>query len=618
MPKPNSATSTVFRLRGDLQGEARVFVLEQGENNVGSDPASAVHLPVNQVSREHAMLWVGPDGVHVEDLNSTNGTFVNGVRVRKARLDEDDWVQFGPVILTFETIELDEHKLGISLEETPKHTKPRAVNHPHTTEIGISSRPAIDWPEVLDVCSAALLESCRPDLGETVDRIADNIAARAIALLARQPSGEVAVLASAGDLAALKGWQESTAFKHLSPPNGNESAVSSQRLSPDPPTTLTLRWTAGNWDLALLVSEAEIPEHELRHLNAVLRMLGSTTSRAPSNECASAHDSTLGLIFPSWHVVGRTPAMQTVYRQLAALTRGTMPVLVTGETGVGKEHVVRILHTSSDRAAGPLQVVNCTAIPADLLEAELFGIEPGVATGVRGRKGKLRQADGGMLFLDEIGDMEPGLQAKLLRALEEGEVHPVGASSPITIDVRIVTATNTDLEQRVRDGRFRSDLFYRIAGCEVQVPPLRRRREDIPALAHHFLDNAASDIGKGIRGLSINALGALQRADWPGNIRQLQHELTRLVAGCPPGGTIETPMISASLMAEQADSEPEAGDLDLKRRLQDVERRLIEQALRRAKGNQSEAARLLGVSRNGLAMKLRRLGLEHSPTTSFG
>jgi two-component system response regulator HydG len=306
--------------------------------------------------------------------------------------------------------------------------------------------------------------------------------------------------------------------------------------------------------------------------------------------------------------------MNRLYRQLATLLRGTIPVLVTGETGVGKEHIVRILHSSSDRAAGPLQIVNCTAIPADLLEAELFGIEAGVATGVTRRTGKLRLAHGGILFLDEIGDMDPALQAKLLRALQEGEVHPLGAAAPITVNVRVVAATNTNLEHRVRDGQFRKDLYYRIAGCEVHVPALRNRREDIPALAHYFLERAATENHKAIRGLSVSALEALQRAAWPGNVRQLQRELTRLVTSCSAGHTIESKMISPAILTEKVDGDAKVDldDLDLKRQLQTVERRVIERALARAQGNHSEAARLLGVTRNGLSMKIKRLGIEHA------
>jgi DNA-binding NtrC family response regulator len=180
------------------------------------------------------------------------------------------------------------------------------------------------------------------------------------------------------------------------------------------------------------------------------------------------------------------------------------------------------------------------------------------------------------------------------------------------VDVRIVAATNTDLEQRVRDGVFRKDLFYRIAGCELRVPPLRRRREDIPSLAQFFLERAAKEARKAIRGLSVAAMNALQNAAWPGNIRQLQRELTRLIAVCPPGHTIETAMISPAVLSEPAPDEPEveSNTLEIKHHLEAVEKRLIERALERAEGNHSEAARLLGVTRNGLSMKIKRLGIE--------
>jgi two-component system response regulator HydG len=313
-------------------------------------------------------------------------------------------------------------------------------------------------------------------------------------------------------------------------------------------------------------------------------------------------------------VVGRSPAIQGLYRQIRSIVSSRSPALVTGETGVGKEHIVRILHASSDRRRGPLQIVNCAAIPSDLLEAELFGIERGVATGVDRRLGKLRLADKGVLFLDEVGDMDSALQAKLLRALQDGEAHPVGAASPVKVDVRVVAATNVDLESRVRSGDFRKDLYYRIAGCELRVPALRQRREDIPALVDHFLHKAADDSGKSVRGLSVKALADLQKSAWPGNIRQLQREIERLVATCPPGQTIESSMISPSVIAENAEEldlrVDGDSDLNLKHNLERLERRVIAHALDRSEGNQSEAARLLGVTRTGLTMKMKRLGIE--------
>jgi len=609
----------VFRLHGDLHGEPRVFVLKEGENPVGADPNNAIHLPIRQVSRQHALLRVEGDRVRLEDLGSTNGTYVNGVRVRKSRLGQNDWVQFGPVLMTFESLAAEEHELASSLGDAPAPPTKEFDDGGITTAVGILSPTSIPWAEVLDQCASRLISRWSPDVTGAMECLVAAIADGTAALVARTSSGEVVVQAASGDLADLAAWTQSEALDDLVPADAERRPTTVHSLSSTDPLYAAVSWGDVNWETALIVAGAEIRSSELRFLEVALRLFQSATVPVPQNG-RQALPNESDLAYPPWHVVGRASAMRTLYRQLATLLRGTIPVLVTGETGVGKEHVVRILHASSDRAQGPLQIVNCTAIPADLLEAELFGIEAGVATGVTRRTGKLRLAHGGILFLDEIGDMAPALQAKLLRALQEGEVHPLGAASPITVNVRVVAATNTNLEQRVRDGHFRKDLYYRIAGCEVHVPALRHRREDIPSLAHYFLERAATENHKTIRGLSVSALEALQGASWPGNVRQLQRELTRLVTSCPAGHTIESNMISPAVLNEEVRDEAESDSdiLDLKSRLAVVERRLVERALERAQGNHSEAARLLGVTRNGLSMKIKRLGIERKPNGSRG
>jgi transcriptional regulator with PAS, ATPase and Fis domain len=233
-----------------------------------------------------------------------------------------------------------------------------------------------------------------------------------------------------------------------------------------------------------------------------------------------------------------------------------------------------------------------------------------VATGVSRRDGKFQLADAGMLFFDEVADMAPGLQAKLLRALQEGEVHPVGARQPVRVDVRIVAATNTDLEERMRAGAFRRDLFFRLAGCEIHVPPLRERREDIPGLVQQFLSTFAEEANRSILGVTLRALEILQAAAWPGNVRELEHEMRRLVSLCPEGGTIESTMIS-SRVRKGCGAERRVGpSFGLKDRVADLERRLIADAVDCSEGNLAEAARLLGITRNGLVMKMQRLGIE--------
>ncbi|MCG8454929.1 MAG: sigma 54-interacting transcriptional regulator [Holophagales bacterium] len=319
------------------------------------------------------------------------------------------------------------------------------------------------------------------------------------------------------------------------------------------------------------------------------------------------------LVFPPGYVAGRSEAMGRLYRQMGCLLRGRLPVLLLGETGVGKEHLAQILHASSDRASGPLVALNCAAIPAELLEAEMFGIAGRVATGVDPRAGRFRQADGGTLFLDEIDSMPLPFQAKLLRALEDDRIQPVGGD-PVSVNVRILAAANSDLQVRIERGELRRDLYYRLAGYELRVPPLRERSDDIPALVEHFVRQQSALLGKRVEGMSVAAMEDLLRRPWPGNVRELRNEVRRLVLFCPDGEAIRT-----SHLPEPAPASPlegwveslaaEDGNLDLGSTLAKVEAELVRLALRRTDGNKAAAARMLGVSRNGLRIKLQRLGL---------
>jgi transcriptional regulator with GAF, ATPase, and Fis domain len=360
----------------------------------------------------------------------------------------------------------------------------------------------------------------------------------------------------------------------------------------------------------------EFPQRKAcgRFLELFLKLVLRSLPDAPASDPVRLRRPVQDLIFPEGYVVGRSERMMSVYHQLRHLLSGDLPVLITGETGVGKEFIARILHTSSARTSGPFVAVNCAALPADLLEAELFGIEAGVATGVNKRDGKMRLAEGGVVFLDEIGDMSPALQAKLLRALQEKEVHPVGARRPVPLDVRVVAATNTDLHERIGEGRFRSDLYYRIAGYTLDIPPLRERRGDIAALVEFMMQRVALEIDKPISGISVKALRALVDAPWPGNVRELEHEVRRLVCLCPPDQPITAAIVSPSVLApgNAAGAEPLDPDTDLTlaHHTDALERRLITLALARTQGKRATAARLLGISRYGLALKMQRLGLD--------
>jgi len=325
-------------------------------------------------------------------------------------------------------------------------------------------------------------------------------------------------------------------------------------------------------------------------------------------------------------IVGQAPAMQEVFRAIGRLAGSSMTVLITGESGTGKELVARALHQHSPRAGRAFVALNMAAIPAELLESELFGHEKGAFTGADARRtGRFEQADAGTLFLDEIGEMSPGLQTRLLRVLAEGEFYRVGGQVPIRVDVRVIAATNQDLGRAVEEGRFREDLYHRLNVMRIRIPPLRERREDIPLLLEHYLRKAADELAVPPKLLSTDALEALKAFDWPGNVRQVVNACRRLTVIAPgreirlsdlPGelGGTETPPREtawADALSAWARTRLEAGDSPLlPEALAEFERTLIRVALARAGGQRQEAARLLGWGRNTLTRKIRELGIE--------
>ncbi len=311
--------------------------------------------------------------------------------------------------------------------------------------------------------------------------------------------------------------------------------------------------------------------------------------------------------------IGKSPPMQRIYALIESVGKVDTTVLITGESGTGKELVAEALHEESPRRNRPLVKVDCTAIPEELLESELFGHKKGSFTGAdRDRLGRILQADGGTLFLDEIGDISSRMQLRLLRFLQERTFYPVGQDQPIQVDVRVVTATNADLKEKVRKDRFREDLYFRLRVVDIILPPLRERKEDIPLLARHFLTVFENKMNKGVTGLSDSVMEMLLKHSWPGNIRELEHVIERAYVLCS-GDTITTDHLPVEIMIAEAPREPvhkpalpqavqteaqspalESGD--------EVER--IIDALRRTAGNKAKAARLLGVDRSTLYRKI--------------
>ena len=305
-------------------------------------------------------------------------------------------------------------------------------------------------------------------------------------------------------------------------------------------------------------------------------------------------------------IIGDSGRMQEVLSLVRRVALSDATVLIRGESGTGKELIARALHYASPRAAGPLVKVNCAALAESLLEAELFGHEKGAFTGaVASRKGRFELADGGSIFLDEIGDLPPHLQVKLLRVLQEREFERVGSSRPIKVDVRLLAATHRNLEALVREGRFREDLYYRINVVTIILPPLRERREDLPPLIEHFLSAFAGKNGKTVRGLTREAREALLRYDYPGNIRELENLMERAVV-LTRDDVIGVEDLPLTLETPAPGSGEGAG---LIAAVEGLERRMIQEALAKADGTQTRAAELLGISERVLRYKLRKYGL---------
>jgi transcriptional regulator with GAF, ATPase, and Fis domain len=310
-------------------------------------------------------------------------------------------------------------------------------------------------------------------------------------------------------------------------------------------------------------------------------------------------------------IIGRSPAMRSLFDQLGKVVDTRVTVLIEGETGVGKELIAAAVHYRSRRRDRLFVSQNCAAMPENLLESELFGHRKGSFTGAHeDKKGLFEIADGGTLFLDEVTEMPLSLQSKLLRAVQEGEVRPIGATQEKRVNVRIVAATNRNMEKEVAEGRFREDLYYRLKVFPIRVPPLRERRDDIPLLAKHFLERYGSELGKPAAGYSQQAMELLQAYDWPGNVRELQNEVQRLVIQIEGGGFVTPELLSPRIRQIEGVVDkvrPTKGTL--KEMMDQLERWLLIEALREHDNNKTAAAKALGITREGLHKKLRGFGL---------
>jgi two-component system response regulator AtoC len=316
----------------------------------------------------------------------------------------------------------------------------------------------------------------------------------------------------------------------------------------------------------------------------------------------------LGLRYQIENVIGRSTAMQEIFATIMRVAPTRATVLLAGESGVGKDLIARAIHFHSPRRDKPFVKINCTALPENLMESELFGYEKGAFTGaVASKPGKFEQADTGTVMLDEIGDVPPAIQVKLLRILQERELERLGSNKTRQIDVRVIAATNADLRVALENGTFREDLYYRLNVLPLNIPPLRERKVDIPYLAEHFVRKIAKDLGRSCA-IGEDALDKLAEYDWPGNVRELENAIERSMVLCSGAvlhaGDIRLDTNRARPASAASQFLPEGMNLD------QYEQSIIREALRRAAGNKSQAARLLGITRNALRYRLSQMGIE--------
>ncbi|MEM7051029.1 MAG: sigma 54-interacting transcriptional regulator [Acidobacteriota bacterium] len=594
--------SSVFRLVAEDPQRTLSLVLSPGSNSLGSDPSNRLVLTDAGVSRRQATLVVEGDSVLVIDRQSKNGTYIDGRPISSAELLPGETVAFGPVELRLERVAKDDVELGLAL--AAPESGPRTAAG--TTAFAQPPKdPRLDyWLGLIRRFTTTLAER---GAGAALGMAQDELGCSALALLDPH-SGTV--LAACGDTRNLA--RRETTEKSLDRRQRFRTSADS-----------THYFDAIDGGFVELVALGDFPYRESsEELFSTLLTLCLVLSQEPAVGVSWGAHRALPLTFPPGYIAGASPALEALHGELHSASQSHLPTLIMGETGTGKELTARTLHLSSPRRHQPFVVINCAAIPHELLEAELFGIGDRVATGVAARRGKFEEANGGTLFLDEIGDTPAALQAKLLRALQEQRIEPLGRPSR-AIDVRLVAATNADLADLMKRGEFRRDLYYRLAGIVLRLPPLRDRREDIPLLIQTFLQRTTEDLGKPILGVTVAALNRLLAHDWPGNIRQLEHEVQRLAHHCPAAEAITLAMVSPELREGQehppeataptsdetpsaAASENTSPDLDLEA----LEREAILRAMRRTRGNQVAAAKLLGLSRHQLRRRLARHGID--------
>ncbi len=510
-------------------------------------------------------------GVLVEDLGSRNGTRIRGRRITSEVVPVGVSLRFGRVTCVLEEVPEDDVELGVALGTGGGAD--RRGDAPETAVAGVAEQLVL---EVLPRFASADREN--------------PAASRALAR---------------GLAAAIHRSLPVTGVTVSVPGGADDGAVLFSAARGETGDGTAVAFPVGGLRLEVVFPGTTPPPALVRLLDALCRLVPAPGDASPPAPVEAAPPP-----LPEPPTVD--PVVQAIYRTAARVARADIPVLILGESGTGKEVLARYIHAASPAADGPFHALNCAALPADLLEAELFGIERGVATGVEARPGWFERTEGGTLLLDEIGDMALATQAKILRVLQSGEVYRLGARVSRKVRLRLLAATNQDLERAMAEGRFRADLYHRLAGWEVTVPPLRERQEDIPNLAAFFLERVALRRGIRIRGITRAAIDALQAYPWPGNVRELEREMERAALFLGDGEALDTARLGERIVRAAAGGRSKGRLADT---LERVERREILAALA-AEPTAQAAAKRLGISRATLYRRMKALGI--GPGTGAG
>ena len=578
-----SATEYRYQLQvvsGEEVPRRRIY-LEPGDHRVGASPEAQIHLPIEGVSRQHAILQVLPDGGAVlQDLDSRNGTWIGDRRIARAVLVGGERLTFGSLVAEF--VALDPTQAGIAIAPAGGGRSHEVESAPRAAQVGVGS-----------TLGSTLQDRLIRSLSSVAGRMGQETSAERAMRLATEwletlRLDRVEIGREAALVAAL-------GRERTSPPAVEVTAVSGLSVQLWGPDAAALQ-----------------PLRPLLEVAAALLDRRPVTSGEQSGVSLPREGANLERDSPDLPGAGSLdPRLLEVCRRAAKVAIGDVPILIRGESGAGKEVVARWIHRRSPRASAPFVALNCAALPRELLAAELFGIEKGVATGVERRRGLLEEASGGTLFLDEIGDMAADLQVKVLRVLESRSLYRVGGRSQIEVDVRFLAATHRDLEAAIESKAFRLDLYHRLASFVVEIPPLRDRRRDIALYATHFLNRELERAGKNSPGMTRAALGALLAHRWPGNVRELENELRTAVLLLEPAEPLDVGHLSATVqqVARRSDGDQSAPSLRLDQALRRAETEAFAIALAAADQDHGEAMAHLGISRATFYRKLKELGL---------